>query len=88
MQLSNHAKNRAAQRSIPSQVIEAIYCYGESYASRGCMGYRLNRRSIALAADDLSAPDIERLRRFVGTYIIANGEMIVTAAHAKTRRFN
>ncbi len=39
MQLSNHAKNRAAQRSIPSQVIEAIYCYGESYASRGCMGF-------------------------------------------------
>ena len=88
MQLTHHAQQRAAQRSIPEAVIEAIYSYGESYCARGCMGYRLDRHSIALAADDLPASDIERLRRYVGTYIIANGEKVVTAAFAKSRRFH
>lgn len=87
MMITKHAKRRAAQRSIPERVIEWIYIYGDSYASRGCMGYRLDRHSLALAADDLPASDIERLRRYFGTYIIASGEKIITAAYAKSRRF-
>jgi hypothetical protein len=88
MQLTHHARQRAAQRSVPLEVIEAVYAYGECYSSQGCTGLRLSRKAIALAADDLPPSKIERLRRFHGTYVIASGAMIVTVAHAKQRRFN
>jgi hypothetical protein len=88
MQLTQHARQRAAQRLVPVAVIQAIYAYGESYSSRGCTGLRLSREALTLAADDLPPSEIERLRRFHGTYLITSGAKVLTVAHAQFRRFN
>lgn len=88
MQLTHHAKYRAAQRSIPISVIEAIFDFGTDYASRGLTGLRLDRCALELAADALPATEVQRLRRYCGAYIIASGDHIVTVAHASSRRFH
>lgn len=88
MELTKHATQRAAQRSVPEAVIAAIYAYGASYSARGCTGLRLDRTSIELAADDLSPQELARLRRFHGVYLITSGATVVTVAHATARRFH
>lgn len=88
MELTQHAKQRASNRSVPLWVIEAIYAYGEAYSSRGCTCLRLTREALRFAEDDLPPSKIERLRRYFRTYVIAAGETIVTVAHAKSRHFN
>lgn len=88
MELSKHARQRAAQRSVPEAVIAAIYAYGVSYSTRGCTGLRLDRTSIELAADELSPQELARLRRFHGVYLVTSGATVVTVAHATARRFH
>jgi len=87
MELTKHAIQRAAQRSIPDAVVEAIYAFGASYSARGCTGLRLDRVAIELAADELAASEIQRLRRFHGAFIITSGAKVVTVARATRRRF-
>ena len=86
MQLTHHAKYRAAQRSIPVDVIEAIFDFGTDYASRGLTGLRLDRYALELAAETLPPPEIQRLRRYFGAYVIASGDRVVTVAHASHSR--
>lgn len=88
MQLTYHASQRSSQRHIPAAVVAAIYDFGTDYASRGATGLRLDRRAIDLAADELEPYQIERLRRFSGTYIIADGAHVITVAHAIRRKSN
>lgn len=80
--------SRAAQRSIPVAVIEAIFDFGTDYASRGLIGLRLDRHALALAADEMLPREVERLRRYFGAYIIASGDCVVTVANANRRRFH
>lgn len=88
MHLTRHAKHRAAQRSIPMNVIEAIFDFGTDYASRGLIGLRLDQYALELAADALPPTEVQRLRRYCGAYVIASGDRIVTVAHANRRRFH
>lgn len=88
MQLTHHAKHRAAQRCIPIAVIEAIFDFGTDYASRGFTGLRLDRYALELAADSLAPIEVQRLRRYFGAYVIASGDRVVTVAHSKRRNFH
>lgn len=88
MELTKHARQRAAQRSVPETVIAAIYAYGASYNARGCTGLKLDRVSIELAADELSPRELARLRRFHGVYLITSGATVVTVARETARRFH
>lgn len=88
MQLTNHAKHRALQRSIPIAVIEAIFDFGTDYASRGLTGLRLDRYALELAADALPPTEVQRLRRYCGAYVIASADRVITVAHANRRRFH
>lgn len=86
MKMSEHARQRAAQRSVPIAVIEAIFAYGEEFATLGRVGPRLTRDALKLAADDLLPSEIERLRRFIDVLIITSGEAIITVIRTKSRR--
>lgn len=88
MQLTAHARDRAAQRSIPTPVIEAIYAFGTDYASAGAIGLRLDRRALELAADELATEELARLRRFIGVYLISQGDRVITVARANRRRIH
>jgi hypothetical protein len=88
MRLSQHAMHRAIQRSIPVSVIEAIFDFGTDYASRGGTGLRLDRLALVLASDALPSAEVDRLRRYVGVYLIASGDCVVTVARATRRRFH
>ena len=88
MELTKHAKQRAAQRSVPETVVADIYAYGASYSSHGCTALRLDRTSIELAADDLSPQELAGLRRFHGVYLVTSGAKVVTVAYAAARRFH
>lgn len=82
MFLSQHATRRAIQRSIPAAVIEAIFNFGTDYPARGLIGLRLDRYALDLAADVLTATEVNRLRRYTGVYLIAAGDRVVTVARA------
>lgn len=88
MELTKHARQRAAQRSVPEPVVAAIYAYGASYSTRGCTGLRLDRTAIELAADELPPKELARLRRFHGVYLVASGAAVVTVVRATARRFH
>jgi hypothetical protein len=88
MQLTRHAKIRAAQRTVPLSVVHAVYDYGVAYASRGVTGLRLDRRALDLATDDLSPREVERLRRFASTILIADGAHVITVIRAPRSRFH
>ena len=88
MHLSQHATHRAIQRSIPVSVIEAIFDFGTDYAARGLTGLRLDRHALDLAADTLTAPEFDRLRRYAGVYLIAAGDRVVTVARASRRHIH
>ncbi len=85
MELTAHAQQRASQRAVPLSVVQAICSYGLAYASRGATGLRLDRRSLDLAADELAPRDVERLRRFTRTFLIADGARVITVVRASRR---
>lgn len=89
MQLTQHARVRSAQRSIPATVIETIFAYGKELPAPGqAVRIMLDETSISLAADGDTRKRSE-LERFRDTYLIVSETgQIVTIARRHRRFFN
>lgn len=81
--LTRHAADRAAQRSIPVEVIDLILTYGESRdAGDGARKYALSRRGLREVRKDRATEARTKLDHFRRAYVVTNGEKIITAAFA------
>lgn len=81
--LTSHAANRAAQRSIPVEMIDLILTYGDSRdAGDGTRKYALSRRGLREARQDRATEAGTKLNHFRRAYVVATDEKIITAAFA------
>lgn len=81
--LTHHAANRAAQRSIPVEVIDLILTYGDSLdAGDGARKFALSGQGLREARRDQAIEARTRLDHFRRAYVVATGEKIITAAFA------
>ena len=82
-----HANKRCQQRGISSDVSDCVRRYGEEcYATRGCLRYQLNKRSLqdAFAEGYYNKQTIEKASK---VYVIASGEIEITWAHRTRKHF-
>ena len=82
-----HANKRCQQRGISSDVSDCVRRYGEEcYATRGCLRYQLNKRSLqdAFAEGYYNKQTIEKASK---VYVIASGEIEITWAHHTQKIF-
>ncbi|MCG6557686.1 hypothetical protein MB818_05715 [Ruegeria sp. 1NDH52C] len=87
--LTRHAANRAAQRSIPIDVIDLILAYGDSRdAGDGARKYALSRRGLREVRKDRATKSPSKLDHFRRAYVIASDEKIITAAFASKPIFH
>jgi hypothetical protein len=87
--LTRHAADRAAQRSIPAEVIDLILTYGESRdAGDGARKYGLSRHGLREVRKDRATQACTKLDHFRHVYVVTNGEMIITAAFASKPIFH
>ncbi|HBT70381.1 MAG TPA: hypothetical protein DEB63_21785 [Agrobacterium sp.] len=87
VELTHHARTRAQQRGIPSEIVGHLYFFGESRNSKGAQTMFLTRQSLADAAAVLSKQEVQRLQRFQNAYLIVGDEQrIVTAARANRKQ--
>ena len=87
--LTQHAADRAAQRSIPVEVIDLILTYGESReAGDGARKYALSRRGLREVRKDRATEARTRLDHFRRAYVVATDEKIITAAFASKPIFH
>jgi hypothetical protein len=89
MQLTEHARARSTQRSIPAEIVKTIFFFGTQRPAPGkAVRIMLDKTSIALAADG-SARKRSKLERYRGAYLVVGDEgRIVTAAWRNRRFFN
>lgn len=89
MHLTQHALARCTQRSLPADIVEAIYFFGrQQHAPGNVTRLILDRSSIALAADG-NARRKSQLERYRDTYLIVGDEgRVVTASRCSRRFFN
>lgn len=81
--LTRHAADRAAQRSIPVEMIDLILTYGDSRdTGDGTRKYALSRRGLRAARQDRATEAGTKLNHFRRAYVVATDEKIVTAAFA------
>lgn len=87
IELTHHARTRAQQRGIPTEIVSHLYSFGETRNSKGAQTMFLTRKALADAAAVLSKQEIQRLQRFQDAYLIVGDEQrIVTAARANRKR--
>jgi hypothetical protein len=71
MELSNHAQLRSRQRSIPFDIIEFLFRYGDPIEQPGrALGYRLN--------NDLAVSMIHDLKKMIGLVEKARKKVVIT----------
>jgi hypothetical protein len=71
MELSNHAQLRSRQRSIPFDIIEFLFRYGDPIEQPGqALGYRLNK--------DLASSMIHDLKKMIGLIEKTRKKIIIT----------
>ena len=87
--ITRHAANRAAQRSIPVEVIDLILTYGDSRdAGDGTRKYALSSRGLREARHDRATEAGAKLNYFRRAYVVATDEKIITAAFASKPTFH
>lgn len=87
--LTRHAADRAAQRSIPVEVIDLILTYGDSRdAGEGARKHALSRRGLREVRKNRAAKADSKLDHFRHAYVITNGEVIITAGFASKPIFH
>ena len=87
MTLTFHAQVRSSQRSVPRQVMLAIYHVGTCRNVRGGVrSFTLDRASLELARDEFAKGFCGDLARYVGAYVIAGEDgQLITVARGKCR---
>lgn len=86
---TRHAANRAAQRSIPVEMIDLILAYGDSRdAGDGTRKYALSRRGLREARQDRATEAGTKLNHFRRAYVVATNGKIITAAFASKPIFH
>lgn len=85
MQLTRHATIRSAQRSVPLEIVEAIYWYGhEGKAPGGATRLTLDLAAIHLAAED--RPHLRgKLERYRNAYLVLGDDQRVVTVARRTR---
>jgi hypothetical protein len=81
MNFSRHAENRMQQRGMQEQDIQLVLDYGTETSD----GIFLRRKDIKSAEHDLKKM-LQRLNRLAGSYVVLDGENIVTAYRPDTRK--
>lgn len=89
MQFTLHATVRSAQRSVPLEIVEAIYWYGhEEQAPGKTTRLSLDPDAIHLAAEDF--PHLRgKLERYRSAYLVlGDDQRIITVARRSRRLFH
>lgn len=89
--ISNHARARMEQRSIPLGVVDLILNFGNIEYHKGREIYRLDRKSIKKIRRYYgSFVDGRFAEKLLGHYLVAENDTLVTVAHItkkiKTKR--
>lgn len=85
MELSNHAKVRCQQRSVPPLIREWLHLYGAERRSHGATQRYFDRQSRKRLAADVGAEVVDRLGSLLDRYLV-EGDAVVITAGIRTRR--
>ncbi|SFQ05150.1 hypothetical protein [Tranquillimonas alkanivorans] len=89
LQLTQHARHRAAQRAVPQPVIGLILEYGESrHAGQGAQKFALSKASLRDLRRDLGARIPGNIDRYRSAYVVAAEGKVVTVAFASRPLFH
>lgn len=88
MQLTLHATIRSAQRSVPLEIVEAIYWYGhEEQAPGRATLLALDPDAIRLAAEDY--PHLRgKLERYRNAYLVLSDDQRIITVARRARRLS
>jgi acid phosphatase class B len=80
-----HAQARCQQRSIPSEVVDALLSYGERRRHRGADVYYLTKAARTRASGALGT-HYRRMEKALNSYIVvADDGQVITAGHRYRR---
>lgn len=87
--VTQHARHRSEQRSIPHPVIGLILDYGDSLdAGDGARKFALSKSSLRALRRDYGALASNQLDHFRKAYVVASEGRVITAAFARRPLFH
>ncbi len=86
---TRHAWHRAAERSVPTSLVNLLLDYGESRdAGEGARKFAFSKTSLRHLKRDLGPSAVKNLDRYRKVYVVASEGKVITVAFARRPLFH